>query len=60
MYAGGHRRGPLDTVVPVTKAIQNEHRNFERHGDEGAGYARMLGSPQGWPLLLDRFAAACA
>lgn len=40
--------------------VQLEHRNFERHGDEGAGYARMLGSPQGWPLLLDRFAAACA
>jgi uncharacterized protein YndB with AHSA1/START domain len=40
--------------------VRLEHRNFERHGEGGAEYARMLGSPQGWPLLLDRFAAACA
>ncbi len=34
-----------------------EHRAFERHGN-GAKYAEMLGSPQGWPYILDRFAAA--
>jgi uncharacterized protein YndB with AHSA1/START domain len=34
-----------------------EHRAFERHGN-GVKYAEMLGSPQGWPYILDRFAAA--
>ena len=38
-------------------AITLEHRRFERHGDEGAGYEEMLGSPQGWPFLLERYAA---
>jgi uncharacterized protein YndB with AHSA1/START domain len=41
-------------------SVELEHRRFERHGDDGAEYARMLGSQQGWPFLLDRFAAACA
>jgi|Tabmets5t2r1_1033131.scaffolds.fasta_scaffold22216_2 uncharacterized protein YndB with AHSA1/START domain len=36
-----------------------EHRAFDRHGD-GAEYAQMLGSPQGWPYILERFAAASA
>jgi uncharacterized protein YndB with AHSA1/START domain len=40
-------------------SVRLEHRAFDCHGDNGAEYARMLGSPQGWPLLLDRFGAAC-
>jgi uncharacterized protein YndB with AHSA1/START domain len=40
--------------------VRLEHRAFERHGDDGGEYARMLGSAHGWPLLLDRFAAACS
>lgn len=35
-----------------------EHRGFERHGSEGAGYRDALASPQGWPWILARFAAA--
>jgi uncharacterized protein YndB with AHSA1/START domain len=41
-------------------SVRLEHRAFERHGDDADEYARMLGSEQGWPWLLDRFAAACA
>jgi uncharacterized protein YndB with AHSA1/START domain len=39
-------------------AVSLEHRAFERHGEEGASYEEMLGSPQGWPFLLERFAGA--
>jgi uncharacterized protein YndB with AHSA1/START domain len=35
-----------------------EHRGFERHGPEGAGYREALASPQGWPWILGRYAAA--
>ena len=37
-----------------------EQRHFERFGKGGQAYAEAMGSPQGWPLILDRFAAACA
>jgi uncharacterized protein YndB with AHSA1/START domain len=40
--------------------VRLHHRHFERHGDDGARYAQMLGAPEGWPFLLDRFTAACA
>jgi uncharacterized protein YndB with AHSA1/START domain len=36
--------------------VELEHRGFARHGEAGAGYREMMGSPQGWPLILDRFA----
>ena len=42
--------GDAGTTVAV------EHRALERHGN-GLEYAEMLGSPQGWPYILDRFAA---
>jgi uncharacterized protein YndB with AHSA1/START domain len=35
------------------------HRGFERHGEGGAGYAKMM-ETQGWPYALERFAAAAA
>ena len=35
-----------------------EHRAFERHGSEAAEYRAALASPQGWPYILRRFAAA--
>ncbi len=35
-----------------------EHRGFERHGPEGPGYRDALASPQGWPWILERYAAA--
>ena len=37
-----------------------EHRHFSRHGAGAEGYEAAMSSPQGWPLLLERFAAACA
>jgi uncharacterized protein YndB with AHSA1/START domain len=40
--------------------VELEHRAFDRHGDDGGEYAEMLGAPQGWPYILDRFAATCA
>ena len=38
--------------------VELEHRAFERHGEGAAEYERALGSEQGWPFLLERFAAA--
>lgn len=35
-----------------------EHRGFERHGSEGAGYRDAMASPQGWRWILERYAAA--
>jgi uncharacterized protein YndB with AHSA1/START domain len=35
--------------------VELEHRGFERHGDDG--YAAALGSEQGWPYILGRYAA---
>jgi len=39
--------------------VEVAHRHFDRHGEGAEGYAAAMGSPQGWPLLLERFAAAC-
>jgi uncharacterized protein YndB with AHSA1/START domain len=36
------------------------HRHFSRHGAGADGYEAAMSSPQGWPLLLERFAGACA
>lgn len=44
-------RGPEATEVHVT------HSHFERHGDAGEGY-RVAMAKQGWPHILDRYAAA--
>jgi uncharacterized protein YndB with AHSA1/START domain len=41
---GAHR-----TQVALT------HRAFERHGPNGADMAAAMGSPMGWPALLDAF-----
>jgi uncharacterized protein YndB with AHSA1/START domain len=38
--------------------VELEHRAFARHGDDGEGYRDALASPQGWPYILDRYAAA--
>jgi uncharacterized protein YndB with AHSA1/START domain len=37
--------------------IELEHRHFERHGDGAAGYRDAMASPQGWPLILKRYAS---
>jgi uncharacterized protein YndB with AHSA1/START domain len=41
---------------PAGTRVALEHRAFVRHGDAGAGYRQAMASPQGWPLILDRFA----
>lgn len=37
--------------------VELEHRGFDRHGEAGAAYREAMASPQGWPLLLERYAA---
>jgi uncharacterized protein YndB with AHSA1/START domain len=41
---------------PASTRVTLEHRTFARHGDAGAAYRQAMASPQGWPLILDRFA----
>jgi uncharacterized protein YndB with AHSA1/START domain len=38
--------------------VQVAHRHFSRHGEGAKDYEAAMRSPQGWPLLLERFAAA--
>jgi uncharacterized protein YndB with AHSA1/START domain len=35
-----------------------EHRGFARHGDDADAYREAMGSPQGWPYILDRYGAS--
>jgi uncharacterized protein YndB with AHSA1/START domain len=38
--------------------VELAHRHFSRHGAGAEEYEAAMSSPQGWPLLLERFAAA--
>ena len=38
--------------------VDLEHRAFPRHGDAADTYRQALASPQGWPLILARYAAS--
>ena len=38
--------------------VELEHRAFARHGDAGDTYHQALASPDGWPFILARYAAA--
>jgi uncharacterized protein YndB with AHSA1/START domain len=41
--------------------VELEHRHFAAHGAQAAdGYRDAMASPQGWPLILDRFAGLFA
>ncbi len=40
--------------------VELEHRHLDRHGEGWEGLAAGVGADQGWPLYLDRFAAAVA
>lgn len=45
---------------PSRTRVELEHRNLDRHGDGWEGTREGVGGDQGWPLYLDRFAAAIA
>ena len=45
-----HEEGPQSTRVEF------EHRGFSRHGEGAESYLMALGSEQGWPYILDRYA----
>jgi uncharacterized protein YndB with AHSA1/START domain len=43
--------------VPGTTSVELEHRGFERHGEDGAGYRDALAAPVGWPRILQGYVA---
>jgi uncharacterized protein YndB with AHSA1/START domain len=43
--------------APDRTRVELEHRNLDRHGDGWEGIREGVGSDQGWPLYLDRFAS---
>jgi uncharacterized protein YndB with AHSA1/START domain len=45
-------KGPDETQLLLV------HRDFPRHGSGWQKYRSNLGSKSGWPLILDRYAAA--
>jgi uncharacterized protein YndB with AHSA1/START domain len=42
---------------PPSTPVDHEPRAFPRHGDAADTYRQALASPQGWPLILARYAA---
>lgn len=40
--------------------VELEHRGFGRHGEGAEPYREGMGSPEGWPLLLERYAAVAS
>ena len=45
-------------ATPGVSRVALTHRNFDRHGADGAGYRSEMASEYGWPLLLKAFSAA--
>ncbi len=45
---------------PATSRVELEHRGFGRHGPGGDACRAGLGSPEGWPYILDRCAAVAS
>jgi uncharacterized protein YndB with AHSA1/START domain len=43
---------------PARTRVELEHRSLDRHGDGWEGTRAGVGGDQGWPLYLQRFAAA--
>jgi uncharacterized protein YndB with AHSA1/START domain len=46
--------------TPGRTRVELEHRNLDRHGDGWEGMREGVRGDQGWPLYLERFAAALA
>jgi len=38
--------------------VELEHRHLDRHGEGWEGVAMGVGADDGWPMYLNRFAAA--
>ena len=45
---------------PDRTRVELEHRNLDRHGEGWDGIREGVGSDQGWPLYLQRFAGLIA
>ena len=43
---------------PDRTRLELEHRHLDRHGDGWEGLREGVGAEQGWPLYLERYAAA--
>lgn len=39
-------------------AVELTHEAFGRHGADGAAYRDAMAAPQGWPRILERYAAS--
>ena len=46
--------------TPDRTRVELEHRNLDRHGDGWEGVREGVGSDQGWPLYLERYAGLIA
>jgi uncharacterized protein YndB with AHSA1/START domain len=46
--------------APDRTRVELEHRNLERHGPGWEGVREGVGSDEGWPLYLQRYAARVA
>ena len=46
--------------TPDRTRVELEHRNLDRHGDGWEGVRDGVGTDQGWPLYLERFARLIA
>jgi uncharacterized protein YndB with AHSA1/START domain len=46
--------------APERTRVEVEHRNLERHGEGWEGIRDAVGSPDGWPGCLRRFAERLA
>lgn len=40
--------------------VELVHGGFEQHGEGAPGYRDAMGAEHGWPLILEKFAAACS
>ena len=47
-------------VADGGSTVELVHDGLERHGDGADGYAAAMGSPQGWPYMLGRYAELAA